>query len=211
MKRILSLTAAAAVTFAFSASAQVFNQPVYVNPAAGGGLGLYFDYGKGANDESLKYTGVGGRATLGVSMLHITAGASSVNLSPESKIGFGANVAASLINLSMVTIAPFAGFGTLSLGGTDNSIQNYPVGAAIGVGVPMAPLSIWAAPRVDISTLKAGGTSNTETNFGVSGGVDVTLPMGIGAHAAIDYVAVSGGGPVIWGIGAHYIFSLPGM
>ena len=206
--RIFGFAVAAALV-ATPASAQIAGQPVYVNPAAGMGVTLAFDYAKGdANAGDL--TSIGGHATLGAGIVTVSAGAASVNTSPESKIGFGGNASLNLIKLPMITIAPFAGFGTISLG--NNVSQQYvPLGAAIAVAPPALPISVWAAPRADLSISKVSGTSTTSTNFGVSGGVDLTLPIGLGAHVAVDYIAVDGGAPFVWGVGAHYTIGLPGM
>ncbi len=210
MKRILGRVLGAAAAFATMAapvSAQIAGQPVYVNPTMGRGIGINVDYAKG--DQAGSPSSIGGRAVLGLGIVTIGAGAASVssdNLT-ESKIGYGGNVSLNLINLPMVTIAPFAGFGTISFG-NNVSQQSIPLGAAIGINPPLIPLSFWAAPRADVAVSKVGDTSDTSTNFGVSGGVDLTLLMGLGAHLAVDYISVEGGSVFVWGIGAHFVFGM---
>ena len=188
-------------------SAQIAGQPVYVNPTTGMGIGINVDYAK--SDQAGDPSSIGGRAVLGLGIVTIGVGAASVSSdqATESEIGYGTNMTLNLINLPMVTIAPFAGFGKISLG-TNLSQQSVPLGATIGINPPAIPLSFWAAPRADVKILKVANTSDTDTNFGVSGGVDLTLLMGLGAHLAVDYVSVEGGSVFIWGIGAHFVFGM---
>ncbi len=191
--------------------AQIANQPVYVSPKHGTGLSVAFDYGKGLNDSSGKLNAYGGRATLGLGFVTVSAGASSVSLGSGagSEWSYGANLSVNIVSAPLVPVgvSVFGGFGTISVSG--NSQKSYPVGAAFAVRPPTAGIGIeiWAAPRVDIKN----AASTTATNFGISGGINLDLPIGLGIHAAVDYVVVSDAAPLLLGAGAHYKFTIPGL
>ncbi len=212
---------AIAVT-ASSAAGQIANQPVYVSPKHGTGLSINFDYGKGLNTESRKLNAIGGRATLGLGFISVSAGASSVDLGASSEISFGGNVEVNVFNAPLVPVgvSVFGGFGTIDRGA--GSERSFPVGAAIAVKPPTPGLGIelWAAPRLNIVNVESSGFGGggTETDFGISGGVNLSQPTGLGIHVALDFVSVgdtdgdgSNDNPLIFGLGAHYKFTIPGL
>ncbi|MEE8133432.1 MAG: hypothetical protein V3T56_00145 [Gemmatimonadales bacterium] len=196
---------------ASSANAQVFNQPVYLSPKHGMGLSLAFDYGRGMNVDSDKLNAYGGRATLGLPFVTVSAAASSVNLGSGSgsEFSWGATASINIISAPLVPVgvSVFAGYGRIADGGTAQ--RSYPIGAAISVKPPTPGLGIeiWAAPRVDIKN----ALGSTATNFGISGGLNLDLPIGFGIHGAVDYVAGENLKPLILGLGLQYKFAIPGL
>ncbi len=189
-------------------TAQITNQPVYVWPKHGTGLSINFDYGRGLNTNSGELNAFGGRATLGLGPITVSAGASSVDLGPSSEISFGGNASFNVLSAPLlpVGVAIFAGFGTIDPG--TGSIKSYPIGAAISVKPPTPAIGIelWAAPRVNI----VNDGTDTETSFAVSGGANLDLPIGIGIHAALDYVSKDNE-ELLLGAGLHYKFTIPGL
>ena len=123
--------------------------------------------------------------------------------------------------MKSVSVALQAGVGRISTEGTvlgvtvSGSEINVPIGVGFAFSVPTPGVSIepWVAPRIQISrvSLDVAGFSGSETNtdFGISGGVNIGLATGIGIHAALDVLGVSGATPVTFGIGLHYTFKLP--
>lgn len=231
MKKLLGSMAVALVAlagFAMPASAQMVGNPVYVSPKHGTGLSIAADYGRGLNLDSGKPNYFGGRATLGLPMLSISAGAGSVKpTGGTSNISFGGNVAVNLIKAPVMPVAlsVFAGAGYLKSGSGATAVKNLnvPAGVALAFDVPSPSLSVepWVAPRVQLAQTKFGGASVSQIGFGASAGVNVGLPMGVGFHAALEYMtyaAKTSGtltaakvSPFMIGLGAHYKFNIPGL
>ena len=197
--------------FVSPAAGQVSNQPVYLSPKHGMGLSLAFDYGRGINDDSGELNAYGGRVTLGLPFVTVSAAASSVNLGSGagSEFSWGANLSINIISAPLVPVglSIFAGYGRISVAGTAQ--RNYPIGAAISVKPPTPGIGIevWAAPRVDIRN----SLGITATNFGISGGLNLDLPIGFGIHGAVDYIAGENIKPLVLGLGLQYKFSIPGL
>ncbi len=240
--RVFSRFAAAAFTIgliAGPAAAQMVGNPVYFSPKHGTGITIAGDLGRGLNDASFKTNYYGGRATIGLPMFTISAGAGVVKPSgvfdvpgTESEVTFGGNVALNVFNppLAPVAVSLQGGVGYVKttgsgVAGGDVTTLVFPLGVALAFSVPSPALSVepWIAPRVHI-VRTSNGTSTTETNFGVSAGLNLGLPMGLGFHAAIDYVAVSDPddvvplsssssdvSPFLVGVGVHYKIALPGL
>ena len=85
------------------------------------------------------------------------------------------------------------------------------MGIALTIPNPALAIRPWIAPRIDIIRSSGGGLSNTETNFGLGGGLELNLLTGLGLQAAYDRVFTDGGDPSVFGIGAHYVFRVPGL
>ena len=207
----LSAMVAVLGLFASPALAQMLGNPVYFSPKQGVGLTIAGDYGRGLNDNSGKTNYFGGRATLGLPMFAITVGGGSA--SPEvgdAVTTFGASAAVTVIKGPMVpvTLSLQAGVGSYEVGTV--RVMNVPVGAALAFNVssPGASVEPWVAPRLNI-TKPSGG--DAEMDLGASGGVNVGLPSGLGFHLAVDYVAVSGGSPILVGAGVHYTIKIPSL
>jgi hypothetical protein len=210
MKRILSLTAAAALVFTTVASAQLLNYPVNVNPHHGNGVGIAGLFGKGLNDNSGKNTSFGAGARIGFGMINIAAGGMTNNFEPESKIDFAANAEFVAIKggASPFAASIFAGFGFASDIGT-----TIPLGVGLSVAPPMASamLSIWAAPFYGIFTPDSDICSDCSSkDFGVSGGVRLGLPMGLGFGVSVQWVNVESFAPITLGASVGWKFATAG-
>lgn len=216
MKRIFGCIAAMALVLGVmptSASAQLANFPVTVSPHHGTGLGVGVLYGRGLNTNSRKSNAFGAGARLGLGKFNIAAGAVSVSdvvtfAGEESKISFAGQLEFVVLQpvASPIAISIFGGAGTMSDFGTV-----IPFGVGIGISPPMvgASVEIWAAPRYQIFSPDGGGGSVND--FGASGGVRIGLPGGLGFSAAIDWVNVEGGSPLLFGATIGYRFTLPGL
>lgn len=196
------------------ALAQMLGNPVYFSPKQAVGLTIAGDYGRGLNDNSGKTNYFGGRATLGLPMVAITAGVGSAKASVgDALMSFGGDVAVKVLKGPMVpvTVSLQAGLGYNSESGVKT--MHIPVGAALAFNVksPGASVEPWVAPRLDMMRVSAGGASATDTNIGASGGVNVSMPSGLGFHVAADYIAVSGAAPILVGLGVHYNINIPSL
>ncbi len=214
MKRILSLTAVAALVFTTVASAQLMNFPVDVNPHHGNGVGIAGLFGRGLNDKGFvgKATSFGAGARIGFGMINIAAGV--MTNSPEgagdSKTDFGANAEFVVIKggASPFAASVFAGFGTASDFGT-----TIPLGVGLSVAPPGGIFSIWAAPFYQLFSLSDCTDDCSANDFGVSGGVRLGLPMGLGFGASLQWVNredAVGGAPITFGGAVGWKFGLGG-
>ncbi|MEE8133431.1 MAG: hypothetical protein V3T56_00140 [Gemmatimonadales bacterium] len=217
MKRILSLTATAAVVFTTAASAQLLNFPVSVNPAMGRGVAVAALFGTSLNDASKNLslesiTSYGAGARLGLGVINIAAGAvTGIELvsGGDKKTSFGANAEFRAIKGGMLNASIFAGLGSTGDVGT-----RIPLGIGLAVAPPGGIFSIWAAPYYQIFTPNSSVCSDcTEKDFGVSGGVRLGMPMGIGVGVSLDWVNRAdsdGGAPIVLGIAAGWTFGIGG-
>jgi hypothetical protein len=198
-----------------SASAQLINNPTYFTPKAGTGLTVAGEYGLGLNNNSGKGYSINARGELALPMISVSAGLGQFQ--PQGggngTINFfgGAGMTLMSLPLTGVSVSAHAAAGYFSKSGT-NSI-NVPIGLTLGIKPPSPGVSFepWVSARIHYTRTSAGGFSASTTNVGAGAGVNVGLPMGLGLHAALDYLAVSGGAPILFGIGAHYTFTVPGL
>jgi hypothetical protein len=205
----ISVAALALATFAAPAAAQLEGLPAYNFAPAAAGVTVSGMYGRGLNDASGKANSAGGMITYGANMFWVGAGASYFDFSTAKVAGFGGNVG---VNLPLgpdlpVKVGIAAGFGYASKSGVKSMM--IPAGVVLALKLPSAGVAVtpWIAPgmrylRVDPGT----GTWASTTKFGGSGGINFTLPMGVGVDLAIDYTNISGGSPLVAGIGLHYTF-----
>jgi hypothetical protein len=211
MKRTWILVAAAALAVggAAPASAQFFGMPVWNSPSGGSGLTINGDYGK-PNSGSGGGSAFGGRATLGLGTLSVTAGADSYKPSGgSSTTSFGGDVAFRVIGgpLVPVKINIQGGAAHGSVSGT--GITNVTGAVGIGVTLPMPGISIEPYISPGIRYNKIGGAlGSSSTNFGFAIGANVGFGM-LGVHLAYDHSKVSGQTVSIFGIGAHLALKVP--
>jgi hypothetical protein len=208
----------AAMFGALPAAAQVPGLPVY-NQGVPRGIGLYGDIGFPGNDAGggTAY-GVTGRAGFG--LLGVTAILSTYNPDGpgDGKVSVGATgnlrlFGGPLVPLS-VTLQGGAGYQTIdggALGGSDAKLWHVPVGLGFALTIPNPALAIkpWLAPRVDI--MASSNSFQRDTRFALSGGIELNFLNGFGLHAAYDRVFVDGAHPSVFAVGAHYVFSVPGL
>ncbi|HEY7503962.1 MAG TPA: hypothetical protein VH700_07665 [Gemmatimonadales bacterium] len=216
--------AAALTGGAPSVAAQVRGLPVY-NAGLPRGIGIYGDAGF-PNDEAGGGNAYGVTGRLGMGAFGATAMLSSYD--PDGPNGSDVSVGATLnyrvfggplVPLA-VTLQAGVGYAkpddeVLPEGGIgDLSELRFPVGAGFALTIPNPALAIkpWLAPRLDIVRRSPEGLeAETETEFGLSGGLELNLLNGLGLHASYDAVFVDGGNPGVFGVGAHYTFSVPGL
>ena len=200
------------------ATAQLANNPTYFAPNGGTGLTVSGEYGAGMNNASGKGYSLNARGELGMPMINIGAGVGLAypNGGGNSTVNFEGNAGLTLMSLPLsgISVSAHGAVGYISPTG-GNKIITVPVGITVGVKPPSPGVSLepWASARlhyVNVSSSGPGGGASS-TNVGLSAGVNVGLPIGVGLHAALDYLNVSGGSPILFGIGAHYTFSVPGM
>lgn len=216
MKRISIITTLLAMALVVnSAAAQWQGMPVWNSPKGGTGLTIDGDVGF-PNSDAGKGTAFGARATLGFSMLSLTAGVSSwtPDGADEGSTTFAGTAQFRVIGGSLMPLALNlqAGWGTasaISAGPvTVPKIGNYLIGAGLSVSVPTPGLSI--EPYLSVSNRwhdVEGGS--TESNIGWVLGANVGFGM-FGLHVAYDSESAGGGtnlGAI--GIGAHYSFKAP--
>ena len=224
MKRTLGRVASAALTLSLAAApaaAQMVGNPVYFSPKGGIGFTISGDYGRGLNDESGKSNYFGGRATLGLPMVSIMAGAGSVKPEAgESDITFGGAIAVNVLKVGPVTPVALSlqagvGYQKIDVGAISFTTLNVPIGVGITVDVPTPAVGVepWVAPRINIVRVSALGASSTETGFGASGGLNITLPTGLGFHVAFDWMTIGDPSvkPLTVGAGIHYTISIPSL
>ncbi len=198
-----------------TAAAQMIGNPVYYAPKHGMGLTIAGDYGRGINEASGKGNYFGGRAILGLPFVTVSAGLGSVSDqgAGERELSYGATAALNILDIPLVPVgvALQGGAGIMSLG-PDASLLHVPIGVAVGLKPPAVGLGVegWVAPRIDIMRQSLGGQSDTDVRVGASAGINVRI-SGLGVHAALDYIRISGTdtSPLMLGVGVHYKLSIP--
>jgi hypothetical protein len=215
---------AAALGGAPSVAAQVRGIPVY-NAGIPRGIGIYGDAGF-PNDEAGGGSAYGVTGRLGMGAFGATAMLSTYD--PDGSNGSDVSVGATLNYrvfggpLVPLAVTLQAGIGYAKPddqllpddGIADVSELRFPVGAGFALTIPNPALAIrpWLAPRLDIVRRSPEGLdAETETEFGLSGGLELNLLNGLGLHASYDAIFVDGGNPGVFGVGAHYTFSVPGL
>ncbi len=218
--------AAALAGGAPSVAAQVRGIPVY-NAGIPRGIGIYGDAGF-PNDDAGGGNAYGVTGRLGMGAFGATAMLSTYD--PDGPSGSDVSVGATLNYrvfggpLVPLAVTLQAGVGYAKpddqlLPPPNNDIADvselrFPVGAGFALTIPNPALAIkpWLAPRLDIVRRSPEGLEDeTETEFGLSGGIELNLLNGLGLHASYDAVFVDGGNPGVFGVGAHYTFSVPGL
>ena len=212
---------AAAIAAAFPAAAQVPGLPVY-NQGVPRGIGVYGDVGF-PNDVAGGGTAYGVTGRVGFGAFGVTAILSSYD--PDGPAGSAVSAGATgnlrvfggpLVPLS-VTLQGGVGYAKPddSLLPTGSGIKEwrFPVGVGFALTIPNPALAIkpWIAPRLDILKTTQPAGSATQTNFALSAGIELNLLNGFGVHAAYDRVFGDGSDPSTFGVGAHFVFRVPGL
>jgi hypothetical protein len=207
-----------------SVAAQVRGIPVY-NAAIPRGIGIYGDAGF-PNDEAGGGNAYAVTGRLGLGAFAATAMLSTYEPdgSPDSEISVGGTLNYRIFGGPLVPLSVTlqAGIGYAKPDDQllpDESLAEvselrFPVGAGFALTIPNPALAIkpWLAPRLDIVQRSPEGLDDeTETEFGLSGGIELNMLNGLGVHASYDALFPDGGNPGVFGIGAHYTFSVPGL
>jgi opacity protein-like surface antigen len=211
-----------------SAAAQWTGMPVWNSPKSGSGLTISGDYGVvgTATDSSrltaLKGNAFGGRASLGLGPLTLTAGVASFKSDSLNSrtTTYGGQVALRLIGGSLLPVAVnlqggVAGSGSVTSGGPTNLPSLTRATAAVGISVPLPTPGVSIEPyfspgirfthRSDATT----GASTNQTKFGFAVGANFGFSGPFGIHAAYDYEKTDTGNLATFGVGAHLGFHLP--
>ena len=213
MKRTWILVAAAvlAVGSAAPASAQFIGMPVWNSPSGGTGLTISGDYGKPNDNNFGGGSAFGGRATLGIGMLSVTAGVASFSPSPAgaSKItSLGGDVAFQVIGGPLVPVKVNIQGGAAHTS-ADSGITVVTGALGIGVTLPMPGISIepYISPGIrytKVNTL----FGSSKANFGFAIGANVGFGM-LGVHIAYDHSKLLGQNISTFGVGAHLALKVP--
>jgi len=211
MKR-MGILVALAVGAAAPASAQLIGMPVWNSPTGGTGLTISGDYGK-PNDNAGSGSAFGGRASLGLGTLTITAGLASDKPSGGSSLtSYGGDVAFRVIGGPLVPVKINIQGGAAHASSSGVGYTHLTGAVGIGVTLPMPGISIepYVSPGIRYSKVGASGPfpGASSTNFGFAIGANVGFGM-LGIHLAYDYTKVSGGSLGIFGIGAHLALKVP--
>jgi hypothetical protein len=182
--------------------------PVWNSPSGGSGLTISGDYGK-PNSGSGGGSAFGGRATLGLGTLSVTAGLDSYKPSGgTSGTSFGGDVAFRVIG------GPLAPVKINIQGGAAHTSANSGatvVTGAVGIGVPLPMPGISIEPYVSpgVRYTKVNGLlGGSSTNFGFAIGANIGFGM-LGVHVAYDHSKLMGITQSIFGIGVHLALKVP--
>ena len=199
------------VLLAAPAAAQWLGEPVWNSPKGGTGLTISGDY---AHPDSAYGKGNtwGGRASLGLSTITLTAGIASWkrNGATQSVTSVGGNVAFRLIGGSLL---PFGVNMQLGGAGTTSTPKATTLIGAVGFSVPLPTPGLSIEPYFSpgVRYRNSGGGTNT-TNFGYVFGANLGFGL-LGVHLAYDHEHRSSGTTAasgnVFGVGAHLGFHLP--
>jgi hypothetical protein len=214
MKRIAVLVTMI-VCAASPAVAQWQGMPAWNNPKGGTGITINGDVGI-PNTDAGKGTAFGGRATLGLANISLTAGVSSWK--PKGASASTTSVAGvaqfRVIGGSLIPVALNLQLGAGTAGAISSGTATFPkmttllAGAGLSVNVPTPGLSI--EPYLSVSNRWHKPTGGpTDSNIGWVLGANVGFGM-LGLHVAYDSESFGGGTTAgVLGIGVHVALKAP--
>jgi opacity protein-like surface antigen len=193
------------------AAAQWLGEPVWNSPKGGTGVTISGDYAH-PNADYGKGNTWGGRASLGLSTITLTAGVTSwkPENATQSLTSVGGNVAFRLIGGSLLPVAINMQFGGASTSSSGVSAKGTTLIGAAGISVPLPTPGFSIEPYFSpgIRYHNAGGGTNS-TEFGYVFGANFSFGV-LGAHLAYDNEKQKGGGSVgVFGVGLHAGIHLP--
>jgi len=196
------------VFLATPAVAQWLGEPVWNSPSGGTGVTISGDYAH-PNADYGKGNTWGGRASLGLSTLTLTAGVASWKQpgATQSLTSVGGNVAFRLIGGSLLPAAVNLQLGAAS---TNSTPKTTTIIGAVGLSVPLPTPGFSIEPYFSpgIRHHNISGVSNT-TNFGYVFGANLGFGL-VGVHLAYDHEHQKNGpGGSVFGVGAHLDLHLP--
>ena len=209
MKRVVVLLGMA-VVLAMPAAAQWLGEPVWNSPKGGTGLTISGDYAH-PNADYGKGNTWGGRASLGLSTITLTAGVASWK--PEgfsqSLTSVGGNVAFRLIGGSLLPVAINMQLGGASTSTSGVSAKETTLIGAGGISVPLPTPGFSIEPYFSPGVRYRNGGAGSTTEFGYVFGANLSFGL-LGAHLAYDNEKQKGGGSVgVFGVGLHAGLHLP--
>ncbi len=210
MKRTMS-TLGALVVLSTPLAAQWFGEPVWNSPKGGTGLTISGDYAK--PDSSYGKGNVwGGRASLGLGTITLTAGVSTwkPDGANESFTSVGANAAFRLIGGSLLPVAVNLQVGAARTDSANLTPATTRVIGAMGFSVPLPTpgfsVEPYFSPGIRYTNVSNIGNS---TEFGYTIGANVSFGL-LGVHLAYDNEkAKNGPSRGVFGVGAHLGIHLP--
>ena len=210
MKRTVFFFALTAL-LATPAVAQWLGEPVWNSPSGGTGVTISGDYAH-PNEGYGKGNTWGGRASLGLSTITLTAGVASWKPAgaTQSLTSVGGNVAFRLIGGSLLPVAINLQLGGASTSSSGVAAKATTVIGAAGISVPLPTPGFTIEPYFSpgIRYRNSGGGTNT-TNFGYVFGANLGFGL-VGIHLAYDHEHQSNTpGTSVFGVGAHLNLHLP--
>ncbi len=192
------------------AGAQWLGEPVWNSPSGGTGVTISGDYAH-PNADYGKGNTWGGRASLGIGTLTLTAGVASwkPDLATESFTSIGGNAAFRLIGGSLLPFSLNLQVGAARTDSANSTPAQTAVTGAMGFSVPLPTPGISIEPYFSPGLrYRKSGSANT-TQFGYVFGANLSFGL-VGVHLAYDNERRSGGGSRrVFGVGAHVDFHLP--
>lgn len=194
------------------AAAQWLGEPVWNSPKGGTGVTISGDYARPDSSYG-KGNAWGGRASLGLSTITLTAGVLSWKQenATQSLTSVGGNVAFRLIGGSLLPVAINMQLGGASTSQSGVSAKATTLIGAAGISVPLPTPGFSIEPYFSpgVRYRNSGGGTNT-TNFGYVFGANIGFGV-LGVHVAYDHEhnkSNSQGGSV-FGVGLHAGLHLP--
>ncbi|HYT99644.1 MAG TPA: hypothetical protein VEK85_04670 [Gemmatimonadales bacterium] len=196
------------------AAAQWLGMPVWNSPKGGTGVTISGDFGK-PNDAYGAGTAWGGRASLGLGTLTLTAGVSSYqsdSIGPDRVTSYGGAADFRVIGGSLLPVAINLQAGAVRTSEVElgKGGQTYVMGA-VGLSVPLPTPGINIEPYLSpgIRYRNFGTNNGSSTEFGYAIGANIGLGL-LGIHLAYDNEKQKGGGSVgVFGVGAHVSLKVP--
>jgi len=192
------------------AAAQWVGEPVWNSPKGGTGITISGDYAH-PNADYGKGNTWGGRATLGLGTLTLTAGVSTwkPDLATKSITSFGGDADFRLIGGSLLPVAVNLQVGAAHSDSTAYGSAATRVIGAVGISVPLPTpgfsIEPYFSPGIRYTNVSGGGNT---TKFGYVFGANLSFGV-LGAHLAYDNEKVSGGNRGVFGVGLHAGIHLP--
>ena len=219
MKCMVSIVGAVMV-LAAPAAAQWLGMPAWNGPKGGTGVSFYGDYGA-PSDSSGGGNAFGGRASLGLGTITLTAGVASWKPANQNAraTSYGATAAFRLIGGSLIPVSVNLQLGAAhnaqNTSGLDTVRASTTVLGTVGFSVPLPTPGISIEPffspgiRYHKFSDVPVGSKDHETNFGWVIGGNFSFGL-VGVHVAYDSEKLDGGTTrKVLGVGANVGLRLP--
>jgi len=219
MKRT-ALTLALATFLATPLTAQWLGMPTWHSPKGGTGVTFYGDYGS-PSDSSGGGDAFGGRASLGLGTITLTAGVASWKPAAlnDRVTSYGSTAAFRLIGGSLIPVSVDLQLGAARSAEVTSGVSTFPgqtsVTGSVGFSVPLPTPGIRIEPYFSpgiryhhLSNVTAP-TPNHQTNFGWVIGGNFSFGL-VGVHLAYDSEKLDDGTTQkVLGLGANVGLRLP--
>ena len=209
MKRTAFSLALAAVV-ATPAAAQWQGEPAWNSPKGGTGVTISGDYAH-PNSDYGKGNTWGGRASLGIGTITLTAGVASwkPDLATQSFTSIGGNAAFRLIGGSLLPFSVNLQVGAARTDSANSTPALTTVTGAVGFSVPLPTPGISIEPYFSPGIRYHSSSGANTTQFGYVFGANLSFGL-VGVHLAYDNERLKGGGNRgVFGVGAHLDLHLP--